>query len=286
MSSVANDPTSNVDDCIPSGPLDVLQMDWVAVRVHNESLIRRYKNEGKITNAGFPTLNFVHITKVAGDAFQMASLPIHPYSMGYMNEALKSKVDVNALNCFFTQQPAIDLEHDIAEFVYGGSDIFCAMRNPYDKVASSGCHMLQYDLLHSQNVSKENVDRRIREGLERYVAGNRHTDTCFWVPQTDYLQGQFGCKHILDFDNIESEYSNLVHEFGFDDLSLPPANETHQCHQVCDFSKDDMSPETLRLVESLYAKDIAFWSDFKNAVQNESPRDWQSWRDWPSLRAE
>jgi hypothetical protein len=244
-------------NCTPNVVQDTLMLLDHITHDRNQSLIDRYLHDGKITTSGFPILNFVHIPKTAGDSFTLASAPLGEYGMG---TAQMNAVDDEAKsykNCVFQQMPPMDLEPGLAKSVYGESEIFCSVRNPYDRAWSAACHMKQYD----PGYSSLSVDEIIRVSLEKYV-DDRHFYVCFWVPQVDYLSGPQGCKHIIDFDHLESEYDQLMKQYGFDDLTLPPASATHACHVSC--GKQNMSADTRVLFDQTYAKDIEFWNEFRH----------------------
>lgn len=252
------------DGCDPNGLDDMLQSAQASITERNQSLIDRYRSEGKITESGFPILDYAHIPKTGGEAFQVAAAPLGPYGMALGNRALKKALPPDAFspeNCFFTQSPAIYQDYKLAKAVYGDSEIFCAVRDPYAKAWSGACHMQQYNKTLKHLTPLPSVDEIMRMYLKLYLAGDRKVGTCFWAPQVDFLKGPFGCKHILDFDDLENEYNRIVKQFGFDDLKLPPPSATHSCSTHC--GEPDISAETLELLEQVYAEDIAFWKEFK-----------------------
>jgi hypothetical protein len=252
---------------------DTWAADILGSSMKNESIIQRYKVEGKISASGFPKLNFVHIPKTGGASFKLASATLGEFQMAGRNPRYKTRLQdfgpdlQTAENCFFTQMPALDLGYEIAKAIYGESEIFCSIRDPIEKLISGACHLSNSPEF---NRFKEAVKLPhytnagfLRWMLDTYAGGSRHEYTCFMIPQVDYLKGEFGCKHVIDFDHITSDHAKLMHEFGMDEIKLPLANQTHRCKQKCDLSREDIPADTIELIEKMYAEDIAFHKEFK-----------------------
>jgi len=228
---------------------------------YNATLAERYRSEGKIKPDGVPSLNYVHIPKTGGDSFLLASKILGPYGMSYSNKVVSAKIVPAGLktpsNCFFAQLPAVEVDRlspGMAETVYGGSEIFCAVRDPYARAISGACHMSTYI---DFPLFEHGLDSALRFWLEQYLhGGNQRVGTCFWIPQVDYMKGPNGCKHVLDFDHLEEDYDNLMAKYGFDELKMFPPNATHGCKTGCNETKTDLSPETIKLMETIYAEDI------------------------------
>merc|ERR1719453_438413 len=122
------------------------------VKKHDKTQIARLKQTGKISE-GFPDMAFVHIPQTGGDAIAMASTPIFPYGFGLRaNLALNLMVDKKKQGnnfCYFEQLPPKEVtklySKKVAEEAYGKRTVFCAVRDPYDRIVSAFHSCVEFD---------------------------------------------------------------------------------------------------------------------------------------------
>jgi len=262
----AND-TDDDDDCVPSFSRDVANRNLANATLYNASLVQRYREEGKILESGLPIINYVHIAKTGGDSFGLSASSLGQYGFGSFNAQYQvpavQSLSAMQQGCLIEQSPSIDLDYDFAKHLYGESEVFCGIRDPFERAISGACHLGQY----VPGFKDKPVEYVMRSFLESYTSGDRHIGACFWIPQVDYLKGEFGCTRFIDFDNIEAEFNELMEEKGFSEIKLMGLDDpfaAHQCSKSCHITKDDLSAEMRNLLETVYAEDIEFHKEFKH----------------------
>jgi hypothetical protein len=259
-----SDPSSTASsllntDCVPSSQADTVNAAlWIKAHYDaNQSSI--LKSQGKLTENGLSDLAFTHIPKNAGDAVSLAlSTLVKGSSLG--NPLGNGPISAVARpdTCWLSQMPPQEIARlfpDLATRLFGGKEVFCVVRDPYHKVISGACHMLQYGIATAFSPSAAQVNAFLRRTLPVFRAGEYNLGTCFWIPQSDYTKGQYGCKKVIDFKNVDQEFHTLAKNHGYN-LTLPAASETHSCGSHCSFSKSDLDSDVIELVKDIYREDF------------------------------
>mmetsp|Transcript_41094 Transcript_41094/g.114225 ORF Transcript_41094/g.114225 Transcript_41094/m.114225 type:complete len:372 (-) Transcript_41094:62-1177(-) len=265
---------------------------------HNESLIQEFNKSGYIV-AGYLTLTYTHIPKTAGDSFVLATSPLNPYGMGVlMNSKLwgllaMEDFDFSNIGRDYEQLPpkeAVRRYPMTAE--YWSHDVFCSVRQPYEKLVSAfkmECAYTPLEFLEFPCTA---------EGLEAFVfdrAEQMRTDPWaddgFLLPQTEYLRKDVlellraegssayvgypaggsppnnctptapencGCNVVLDFAHLEDDWEELMAKSGYN-LTLPPASATHPGGKgyECNVTVADLGHDALAVLNQVYADDFA-----------------------------
>jgi len=249
-------------DCVPSMQRDVFNMDAWARQHHDPDQIAVLKSQGKIAEDGktFTDLAFVHIPKTAGDAITLAfkSLGTPHIHHSHVREPHISAWGRGGDQCWGEQAPPKEFAKGnpaLAQRVYGGKPVFCVARDPYDRAIAGACHMVAYQGIGHPAPTLSEVNWFLRGALSEFRFGNYRLGTCFWIPQVDFMEGPYGCKHVLDFRNLERDFNDFVRTHGYN-ITLPPQDATHKCAPKCPFTKDDLDPDVLWLIKDTYREDF------------------------------
>lgn len=251
------------------GMLDQAMVQPVSgiLKNHDKEQISSLKKKGKITE-GFPDLTFAHIPKTGGDAFAMASTPLFPYGFGLRsNLALHLMVDptkTSADYCYFEQLPPQKIEEvyskKVLERAYQKRTVFCSVRNPYDRLVSEWHNCVEFGAPGdcSSECDVNDMNKWITTQLTAFKEGDYYRHSCFYVPQTEYLEGPGACTEVLDFNHLEDEFKSLMEKHGYN-LTLPAVSDTHRTYnRKCQgkITSKHLTDETRQLIEEVYAKDF------------------------------
>jgi hypothetical protein len=235
------------------------------VKNHDKAQIARLKQQGKITE-GFPDLAFVHIPKTGGDAISMASTPIFPYGFGLRaNLALNLMVDKKKQGnnfCYFEQLPPKEIaklySKKVHEEAYGKRTVFCAVRDPYDRIVSEWHSCLDLDQKSGKcaTCDVEDLNKFIQTELTAFTKGDYLRDDCNLIPQTDYMTGEGACTKLLDYSHLERDFNDLMSSHGYN-LSLPMKKEKtlSTCQQS--ITSANLTATSRKLIQKVYKSDFS-----------------------------
>ena len=157
---------------------------------------------------------------------------------------------------------------------YAGADLFCVVRNPYERLLSeyyyAGTYLAKKDAEQLNNVNRLNgwvrhnlLDlivtmkrgdiRQNRTGNEIYFRNFGH-----FIPQYDYVfhHRRQIIKHVLRFENMEEEFHALMKLY-----DLPVRLPTHRLRpsHPSTLTAYNLTRSNLELVERLYEDDLREW---------------------------
>lgn len=233
------------------------------VKKHDKAQIAKLKQKGKISE-GFPDLAFVHIPKTGGDAVSMASTPIFPYGFGLRaNLAMNLMVDKTKQGsnfCYFEQLPPKEItklySKKVFEESYAKRTVFCAVRNPYDRILSEWHNCLEFKNGKCLSCDAQSMNNFVQTELAAFTKGDYLRNECQYIPQTDFLQGEGGCSKLLDFDHLERDFNELMHAHGYN-LTLPEKKKEKvltPCQRSV--STANLTATSRKLIEKVYAQDF------------------------------
>lgn len=230
-------------------------------------------------------LEFVHITHTGGKTIEKAGgtasinwgachfLPIGPYCTE-PDRSYENVIDTNFIrhNIWHTPPKYISAEDEATNF-YRGKDLFTVVRNPYTRLVSEYyCPFrghkgdkrdeawMMNEWIQTQikgiHEMKENMDRMIAEGqLIEEIQSPRDLTEKHMIPQTDYVfddEGKRLVENVIHFESFEQDFSTLMDEYGIDILFPHDMEESGGV-----LTYRDLSPETIELINQLYASDFA-----------------------------
>lgn len=181
-------------------------------------------------------LKFIHITKTAG-----TSIENDANRVGIQFGRFHTEYGLWQWHYFFPQK-------DIA--LKRKYDWFVVVRCPYERIVSEfhckyGGIGIDVDSINKCDVQQFNeyVQRRINE---RVPWGNHYSE------QYKYIDSDPDIKiHVLKYENIKEEFDSLMNMYGLN-ISLT----THANTSYKKFTVDDLSNETIELINSVYANDF------------------------------
>jgi hypothetical protein len=236
------------------------------VKKHDKAQIAKLKQTGKISE-GFPDLAFVHIPKTGGDAVSMASTPIFPYGFGLRaNLALNLMVDKKKQGnnfCYFEQLPPKEIaklySKKVSEEAYGKRTVFCAVRNPYDRIVSEWHNCLEFNSNgRCSACTVDDMNSFVQKELTAFQKGDYLRGECQLIPQTDYTQGEGGCTKLLDFEHLERDFNELMHSHGYN-LTLPEKQQKSKDMSKCSsqITTANLTVSSRKFIEKVYKQDFA-----------------------------
>jgi len=223
------------------------------VKSHDKAQIAKLKETGHISE-GFPSLAFVNIPLNGGARITKASTPIFPYGWGLeTNLALNTMIpkDKKGPNhCFLEGLPPKEIApiygSKISQEMYEKRQVFCAVRNPYDRVVA------QYLSL-SQPCDAEGLNKWAQTELTAFQKGDYLRNQCSHIPQVDYMEGPGACTHPIDYSKLEKDFDALMQENGYN-LKLHNEEETDACQGT--LTAANLTDHTQRLVQVVYERDF------------------------------
>lgn len=171
-------------------------------------------------------LKFVHITKTAGSSIEKCALK-KGILWGAFDPIYKEKVG-------FWHKPPEDLLNEY--------DLFCVIRNPYSRCLSEFyCNF--NGIKKKVKINKKKFNILIRDK----ILNNR--SYYHWTPQYEYIKS---VKHILHFENLKEEFSNLMKLYNLPVVLNQKLNKSSKIYGIKDFDS-----ETISLIQEIYNLDFA-----------------------------
>jgi hypothetical protein len=122
---------------------------------------------------------------------------------------------------------------------------FCVVRNPYSRMVS------EYEYEKSINKTTHvNVNAFIRDEFQQYRQ-NKYVFDGHLIPQFEYA---LGCEHILKFENLETEFDNLMEQFN---ISLRLGElQRRKRRENRSASKAQLDEDSIRLINYFCRQDF------------------------------
>jgi hypothetical protein len=172
-------------------------------------------------------LKFIHITKCAGTSIEDAGKK-HDIQWGRFHKEygfwhkLFPKVDPDVIDKY---------------------DWFMIVRNPYERILSE---YYWFTRGKKQPMSRRQMNKFLIDKIKkRSNVGDHFTE------QNKYLY-PFSTIHIIKFENLNEEFSELMKLYGLEDITLPANNISENKN----YSVSDFSAELITLINKVYYNDF------------------------------
>ena len=195
------------------------------------------------------TLEFVHIPKTGGTAI---TLTYKELQWGNFADLHKVRERIP----YYDLKPAATPcsywhNHTLVDTLYKGSKTFCVFRDPIDRIFSEYRHYSLPDDLYTLNTTLQQWKIDLEKNpfmLDNHLA-----------PQHLFAEQ---CDHVLLFDFLEKEVSDLVQQYGITPRKLKKENVSISHYSVVK-NTDVLSPENMGWIRSYYAKDLEWYDRLK-----------------------
>ena len=200
------------------------------------------KNHNNIENF----LEFIHIPKNAGTTIENVANDKN-IKWGRFKPEHRNKV--GSKKCTYWHVPP---KHFYLNNYYDSDDTFCVIRDPRDRMVS------EYSYRHKGQTdknNKEDMNKWLRENMNDENVYNGGLN-CHFVPQHEYIyndNNERTCNHILKFDNLTSEFNDLMEKKNVD-VRLSDKKKDNQSNFK--LTIDDIDDENMQKIFKLYKKDF------------------------------
>lgn len=191
-------------------------------------------------------LEFIHIPKNAGTTIENVAneknIKWGRYKPEHRNKVATKK-------CTYWHVPP---KHFYMNNYYDSDDTFCVIRDPRDRMVS------EYSYRHKGKNDKNNkkdMNKWLKENLNDENVYNGGLN-CHFVPQHEYIyndNNERTCNHILKFDNLTSEFNELMEKKNVD-VRLSEKNKDNKSN--FNLTIDDIDDENMQKIFKLYKKDF------------------------------
>lgn len=200
------------------------------------------KNNNNIENF----LEFIHIPKNAGTTIENVANDKN-IKWGRFKPDHRNKVGTK--KCTYWHVPP---KHFYLNNYYDSDDTFCVIRDPRDRMVS------EYSYRHKGQADKNNKDdmnKWLKENMNDENVYNGGLN-CHFVPQHEYIyndNNERTCNHILKFDNLTSEFNDLMEKKNVD-VRLSDNKKDNKSN--FNLTIDDIDDENMQKIFKLYKKDF------------------------------
>jgi len=219
------------------------------------------------------SLELVHITKTGGTAIEeygakagvkwgachygvgsskkyplCASKDLNPHSYGPY-DLMELPSEISPVHMMPWHTPL----HWLKENPLEGAKTFAVVRNPYDRVVSE--YYSKWDGHYQQVGGCDNHPQIMNDWIQQKVKACLSSNGHF-LPQHYYIynnKGQKVVNHILRFENLDEEFSKLMKQYS---LQVPLGKELVR-DKECTLTADDLSKETIDMINTFYAEDFS-----------------------------
>lgn len=237
-------------------------------------LIKKSKLEGFFSLSQNQQLEFVHIPKNAGTSIENAANKVgikwgfkqwtksgadlnnHGFNLFKMpGNWINSKYNVQHLtknkintNCF----PWHEIPDNMPEEIYGKNvKTFCVVRDPYTKIVSA------YKYWRGKTANSTDLNNFI---TQRLTGLDSNPEKIWWnsghiLPQNLYTHGNRKCDYIIRFENLDTEFDELMKKFNIEGVKLEKNNKSAKT-----VSAKDLTEESKFLIQQAYKKDFELFN--------------------------
>ncbi len=191
---------------------------------------------------GSKELKFIHITKNGGTSIENVG-KIHNIKWGMFHPEYSGSAGMYHQSRWH--------HHTINPIIKHKYDWFMVVRNPYDRVISEiHCKWGNAQSKNLSYISKDAFNKRIR----KLINNRNYTQGGHWTEQWRYLDNDINI-HILKFENLKDEFNTLMKSYN---LSIELNNKDNSNTKI--FTKKDLDPKTIQLIQTVYAKDFKLFN--------------------------
>ena len=132
---------------------------------------------------------------------------------------------------------------------------FCVVRNPYDRALSSVMHFAKARWASSDDDGERRMgfEKNLEVWLETPLSD--HNIRAHRRSQIDFIrnrQGEIAVDHILRFENLEDDFSDLLTRFRIRNKMVAKIGDSGRRRKYRDF----YTPDARRLVDNVFGQDI------------------------------
>jgi hypothetical protein len=194
-------------------------------------------------NWGFKQWTKPGVPKYGGNLFKLPGEWINSkYNVKYISK------DTSRNTCF----PWHEIPDNMPDKIYGkNSKTFCVVRDPYSKIVSA------YKYWRGKTATKTDLNHFIQTRLPNF---DKNVENMRWnsghiLPQHMYTHGKRKCEYIIRFENLDTEFGDLMKKFNITDIKLEKNNKSAKTVSVSDL--DNASRE---LIKKAYKRDFELFN--------------------------
>jgi hypothetical protein len=219
-------------------------------------------------------LEFVHIPKNAGTAVENAGWRGGiSWSRFRLEFSFTSNIMPDGSSCSAYHVPPAMLRDR-----YAGAELFCVVRDPFERAVSEYTYLLNSDLQASMfsvswgdkyaklyhnglhdfpGCSAEGLNHFVQRTMHLFKSGHRYIDDCHHVPQVEYIWDSSGrqlCRHVIRSEDLPHAFNALMERNGYA-VRLGEQKEYHS--SACpNISVATLTPQSKHLLREVYAEDF------------------------------
>lgn len=186
---------------------------------------------------GSKELKFIHITKTGGTSIENAGKK-HNVDWGRFHSEYSSGIS------------AWWHHHTPNRKIKNNYDWFMVVRNPYDRVISEMHCKWGGNNRGVEDLTKNDFNKRARNLIQKR---NRNSGG-HWTEQWRYLDNDMNI-HVLKFENLQNEFNALMKKYN---LPIRLNNKDNANSKI--FTKKDLDPKTVKLIQNVYEKDFKLFN--------------------------
>eukprot|EP00930_Biecheleria_cincta_P062937 TRINITY_DN4839_c0_g1_i1.p1 TRINITY_DN4839_c0_g1~~TRINITY_DN4839_c0_g1_i1.p1 ORF type:complete len:363 (+),score=55.68 TRINITY_DN4839_c0_g1_i1:86-1090(+) len=197
--------------------------------------------------------------KAASDVGELVeAYPMKPGGelWGHLNPELQ--VVSNQTGCPMYYTPPKYWPSDLAKRYFGNKQVFGLFRNPYERLVSLFRGNFEgygggYGKLHDNC----DVNAAVKLMMKRYLAGDKYSNGCTFLPQTEYIDMPHGVTLPIDLQAFPNSMNAVLAQHGYDNLHIRTKDIMHvgSCDNVW---AGDLDNETRAMVKQVYKRDFEF----------------------------
>lgn len=173
---------------------------------------------------------------------------------GHLNPDLFEVSEVTGCPLYFT--PGKYWPQSVAQAYFGNKTVFGMLRDPYERlVAMFRGNFGAYGGSYPKFSKTCDVNGAVRQMMETYLAGDKYSGDCTFVPQAEYFDQPFGIELAVDNRLFPDSANKVFAEHGYNHLHIYEQDILHVVG-CADVWAGDLDCETKALVKKVYARDF------------------------------